>query len=321
MMHRLIRALAPMLLLAARPAMVLLSGLAARPAMVLLFGLAAQPAMAWGDYAHRLTGSIALAQLTPAARAQVRQLLRAEPGLNTPECRLRSIEEASVWPDCVRALYRDRFAFSAPWHYQNISVCGDFDITAKCPDGDCVTAQIPRQQAILADRSRPAPERLQALAFLVHFVGDMHQPLHIGDKADLGGNQVRAAYGFKAPDRMNLHWIWDGEMAERALTEPPAISPRTVGRVAAEPGDTAARVALWARDAWEISRRIAYPQLQDYPDSCPIPADQRRTLPRGTVTPEYVARATPALRDQVAKAGSRIALLVNAALASRPRNR
>ena len=285
--------------------------------LLLLFSLlaAGRPALAWGDYAHRLTGRIALAQMTPAARAEMRRLLRAEAGLATPDCRLRSIEEASVWPDCVRAVYRDRFAFSAPWHYQNISVCEPFDIGAKCWNGDCVTAQIPRQQAILADRTRPAHERLQALAFLVHFVGDLHQPLHVGEKADLGGNAVRAAFGFKSPERMNLHRIWDSDLAERALTEPPAVSPRTAPRAPAEAGDTAARVALWARAAWDISRRIAYPELQGYPDSCPLPDEARRRLPRAMVTPDYVAKATPAVRDQVALAGSRIALLLNEALA------
>jgi hypothetical protein len=286
-------------------------------AFALVAVMVAQPAFAWGDYAHRLTGRIAWSQLTPAARGAVQQLLRAEGRLDTPQCRLRSIEEASVWPDCVRALYRDRFAYSAPWHYQNISVCEPFDITARCWNGDCVTAQIPRQQAILADRSRPAAERLQAFAFLVHFVGDMHQPLHIGDKADLGGNQVRAAFGFKAPERMNLHWIWDSDLAERALTEPPAITPGSVRRPAPEAGDTATRVAGWARAAWEISRTVTYPELKDYPNSCPIPQAARAALPKGMVTPAYVATATPAVRDQVAKAGGRIALLVNEALASR----
>ncbi|WP_310476177.1 S1/P1 nuclease, partial [Sandarakinorhabdus sp.] len=92
----------------------------------------AQPALAWGEYAHRMTGSIAWNQFTPAARAEVRRLLRAEPGLQTPECRITSTEDASVWPDCVRGQYRDRFAFSAPWHYQNISVCEPFDVAAKC---------------------------------------------------------------------------------------------------------------------------------------------------------------------------------------------
>lgn len=289
--------------------------------LALLLLLLPAPALAWGDYAHRLTASIAWSQLSPAARAQVKALIRAAPGLDTPECRLASIEDASVWPDCVRGRYRDRFAFSAPWHYQNISVCEPFDITAKCWNGDCVTAQIPRQQAILADRSRPAAERLQALAFLVHMVGDMHQPLHMGDKADRGGNDVRAAFGFKAPDRMNLHWIWDGDLAERALTEPPAIAPRRItpamrAAFAAGPAGTEAKVALWAREAWDIARTTVYPELKDYPDSCPIPESGRRALPRGTVTPAYVAAATPAVRTQVAKAGTRIASLVEQALAA-----
>jgi hypothetical protein len=288
-------------------------------ALLLLFLPA--PALAWGDYAHRLTASIAWVQLSPAARAEVKALIRAAPRLDTPECRLASIEDASVWPDCVRGRYRDRFAFSAPWHYQNISVCGDFDIAANCPGGDCVTAQIPRQQAILADRRRPAAERLQAFAFLVHLVGDMHQPLHMGDKGDRGGNDVRAAYGFKAPDRMNLHWIWDGDLAERALTEPPAIAPRRITPAqrrewTAGPADTAARVAGWARDGWGIARSITYNQLADYPDSCPLPDAARRKLPRAIVTPAYIAAATPAVRDQVAKAGTRIALLVGEALAA-----
>lgn len=300
MTHRLIRALLPLVL------------------------LAAQPARAWGEFAHRLTGNIAWNQLTPAARAEVRRLLRAEALLDTPDCRLASIEDATVWPDCVRGRYSERFAFSSPWHYQNISVCEPFDINAKCPNGDCVTAQIPRQQVILADRSLPARARLQAFSFLVHFVGDMHQPLHLGDKGDLGGNAVRVSYGFKAYDRMNLHRIWDSELAERALTEPPAVTPQRITssmRRAFTADPEATRIAIWARDAWEISRRIAYPELQGYPDSCPIPSEQRRTLPRGTVTPDYITKATPATREQVAKAGTRIALLVNEALAPGGRTR
>lgn len=294
-----------------------------RTLLILALMAISSPALAWGDYAHRLTASIAMAQLAPQARAELRRLLRAERGLETPDCRLTSIEDASVWPDCVRARYRDRFAFSAPWHYQNISVCEAFDINAKCWNGDCVTAQIPAQQAILADRGRPAHERLQALSFLVHFVGDMHQPLHLGDKADLGGNNVRAAFGFKSPERMNLHRIWDSDLAERALTEPPAISPRSVTpaqrRAWTGEQDTPTLVAGWARESWDLSRTIAYPELKDYPDSCPlgssVTTQNRPGLPRGMVTPDYVATATPAVRDQVTKAGTRIALLLNRALA------
>ncbi len=288
--------------------------------LLLLIALLPAPALAWGDYAHRLSARIAWAQLSPAAQGQVRALLRAAPALETPDCRLGSIEDASVWPDCVRGRYRDRFAYSAPWHYQNISVCAPFDASAKCWNGDCVTAQIPRQQAILADPRRPAAQRLQALAFLVHMVGDMHQPLHIGDKDDRGGNDVRAAFGFKSPEAMNLHRIWDSELAERALTEPPALTPARItpaqrAAYAAGPADTPGRVLLWARESWEVARTIVYPALKDVPDACPLPPARRAGQPTGTVTPAYVALATPGVRTQVARAGTRIALLVDAALA------
>lgn len=283
--------------------------------MLLCPMVVAQPSLAWGDYAHRLTARIAAAQLTPQARAEVRRLLQAAPKLNTPDCKLGSLEEAAVWPDCVRADYRERYAYSAPWHYQNISVCGDFDIKAKCPNGDCVTAQIARQQAILADRTRPAAQRLQALAFLVHFTGDMHQPMHVGDKGDRGGNDVVAAYGAKATKYMNLHRVWDSELAERALTEPPAITPQGVTpaqKRQARRGD----VAAWARDGWQVSRDIAYGALVDYPDSCAVPAASPAAKPVALITPAYVATATPAVRGAVVKAGSRIAWLLNQALAA-----
>lgn len=282
--------------------------------------IAAQPALAWGDYAHRLTARIAAAQLTPAARAEVRRLLAGAPAMDTPTCRLATLEDASVWPDCVRGTGDARFAASAPWHYQNISLCGDFDITAACPDGNCVTAQVARQQALLADCNRPAAERVAALAYLVHFVGDMHQPLHIGDKGDRGGNDVRAAFGFKAPDRMNLHRIWDTELAERALTEPPAISPASITPAQrrqwrAGPADTPARVAIWAREAWAVSRDATYAPLANYPDSCAVAGTARPRGVRAAVTPAYVAAASPPLRELVGKAGTRIALLLNEALA------
>ena len=84
-----------------------------------------------------------------------------------------------------------------------------------------MSAQIERNARLLADKSVPARERLMALAFLTHFVGDLHQPMHAGDHADLGGNKVAANYGIIG-GRTNLHSIWDGWLAERAISTPPA---------------------------------------------------------------------------------------------------
>jgi S1/P1 Nuclease len=266
------------------------------------------PALAWGDYAHRLIAGIAASGLSPPARAEVRRILSHGAAVDTPACPLASLADASVWPDCVRSL-PDRFAHSFPWHYQNIDVCAGFDLNANCPDGNCVTAQIPRQLAIAADRTASPAARAAALAFVVHFVGDMHMPLHIGDKHDRGGNDVAAAYGAKAPDRMNLHRIWDSDLAERALTEPPAITPRSLTpaeRQAMAKGD----IADWARESWELSRNVVYPELRDYPDSCPVKPDRR-----ATVDAAYIAAASDPLRRQVERAGVRLAALLNAALA------
>ena len=275
--------------------------------LLVLAGLPA-PALAWSDYAHRLTARITLANLTPAARAEVRRILAKGASVDTPTCRLESLEDAATWPDCVRSL-PDRFGFSAPWHYQNIDVCTPFDATANCPDGQCVTAQIPKQLAIVADRSASPAARAQALAFFVHFMGDMHMPLHIGDKHDKGGNAVPAAYGAKAPPWMNLHRIWDNELAERALTEPPAITPRSISaadRHAMMAGD----IPDWTRESWELARTIVYPELKAYPDSCAVKPDAR-----GLVDAAYVAAARDPLRLQVERAGVRTALLLNRALA------
>ena len=276
--------------------------------MAFALALLPAPALAWGDYAHRLIAGIAQNQLSPAARADVQRILARGAAVDTPSCLLTSLADASVWPDCVRGL-PDRFAFSFPWHYQNINVCVPFDAAANCADGNCVTAQITRQLAIVADRTASPAARAQALAFTVHFVGDMHQPLHIGDKHDRGGNDVRAAYGAKAPDRMNLHRVWDSDLAERALTEPPAITtapPARADRRAMARGT----VSDWARESWELSRTIVYPELRNYPDSCPAKSDIRAAIDE-----TYVAAARTSVRLQVERAGVRLAALLNGALA------
>lgn len=281
--------------------------------IVLALAIPPAPALAWGEFAHRLTARIAQTELTPRTRREIAFILAGSQRLATPQCPMKTLEQAAIWPDCVRSLPA-RFAFAAPWHYQNISVCGPFDIAANCPDGNCITAQIPRQLAIAADRSAAAAARAQALAFVVHFVGDLHQPLHVGEKADRGGNSVRARYGVKGGSSMNLHRIWDVELAERNLTEPPAITPRS-GSAAQRRDWRMGDPAAWAKDSWELSRTLVYPLLQGVPDGCSAPAG---TVPAGgvaVVDDAYVAAARAAVRNQVQAGGIRLAVLLNGALA------
>ena len=180
-----------------------------------LAALTARPALAWGEFGHQSTARIALANVSPQTRAAVHELLKAEKGLGTAYCRVRSLEEASYWPDCIR---REgwRWGYTFSWHYQTMNICKPYDPRANCAGGNCVTGQIERNRRILADKTLPAAQRLEALAWLTHFVGDLHMPLHSGDRDDRGGNDLAAQYGI-APGR-NLHAIWDGPMAERGIT-------------------------------------------------------------------------------------------------------
>lgn len=272
--------------------------------------LAPTPALAWWEYGHQTVARIAEAEMTPVARRAAARLLAGSAALGTPKCPLNTLADASIWPDCIKTL-GDRFSYASPWHYQNIRICKPFDAKSECPNGQCITAQIPRMARLLADRKVPAPERLQALAFLVHLIGDLHQPLHIGDNADLGGNRLRTAYGYMAPERMNLHRIWDGELAERAISTPPGGVHGLRSEIRAEDRRDWATgtVADWAKEGWQHSRDIAYGKL-------PLGVGVCTTKPaaRVTVREPYVADGVPVVREGIKKAGVRLASLLNAAL-------
>ena len=211
-----------------------------------------------------------------------------------------------MWADCVRPM--ERFNYSAPWHYQNVNVCQPFDLKGPCKDGNCVSAQIDRQARLLADPAVPQREKVMALAFLVHFVGDLHQPMHAGDQGDLGGNRVAMNYGLIG-GRTNLHGVWDGWLAERAITTPPA---RVAGLLSETTPDQRAQIAAgsaedWSREQWEKSRTLAYATL--FGDPCGA-----RTEARPTLTEAQVQALIPAVRANVLAGGLRLARLLDDAL-------
>ena len=147
-----------------------------------------------------------------------------------------------------------------------------------------------------------------ALAFLVHFVGDLHQPMHAGDHADLGGNQVPVNYGLIG-GRTNLHGIWDGWLAERAITTPPADAVGLLaGRSPAEHERIAGgTVEEWSREMWSKARTLAYDTL--FSDPCGAPPATRPTL-----TEAQVQALIPAVREHVLAGGLRLARLLDDAL-------
>lgn len=271
--------------------------------------LAPAPASAWGFYAHRKTADIAETNVSPEARAKIRRLMRSEALLGTPECPLTTIQDASVWPDCIRRSFW-RWGYTAAWHYRTAPICEAFNPRANCSGGNCVTAQIERAHRMLADESLPDHVRLEALAFMVHFAGDVHMPLHSGDKDDRGGNDREADYGI-VPG-LNLHWIWDGPLAERAISDPadPVVRRYTAVERAELGGGMAAD---WGRESWEISRSFVYPTAFDTDDVCNADLPMKTAL-----TQEDITRGVPIAKRRVQQAGLRIADLLESAFAPGP---
>src|SRR5690606_38700350 len=191
---------------------------ASNPLVSLLFGLvllAAGPAHAWSVLGHALTGELAQRHLDPVAAAEVERLLAGEP--------VPTLAGVASWADHLRNNEPERFKATSKWHYVNYprDRC-EYEASRDCKGGDCVIGAIQAQQAILADRGQSLELRRDALKFLVHFVGDVHQPMHAGNRGDLGGNRFQVslrtelepeAYARKhyvdGVMGTNLHSVWD----------------------------------------------------------------------------------------------------------------
>jgi hypothetical protein len=267
----------------------------------------AAPAAAYWEYGHESVARIAWLQMRPDTRKAVAALLRDSALLETPTCPARTIEQASIWADCIKPL-DERFAYAYNWHFQNVEICKPFNLKSPCKDGDCVSAQIARQARLLANPAVPKREKVMALAFLVHFVGDLHQPMHAGDHADLGGNKVPANYGIIG-GRTNLHSIWDGWLAERAISTPPSgpdalLATISAGERARIGGGT---VEQWSEEMWGKARDLAYRTLLGDPcGDAPVG--------RPTLTEAQVRALIPDVRQNVVEGGIRLARLLDDAL-------
>lgn len=268
------------------------------------------PALAWWDFGHKTIATIALDAVKPETRTAIQRLLKSERLVETPTCPLKTLEDASYWPDCIKGLGA-RFDYAFSWHYQNVDVCRPFDLKSACKDGHCVSKQIERAAKLLADATVPARERLMALAFLTHFVGDLHMPLHAGDRSDKGGNDVKAAYGVVA-GRVNLHLLWDGPLAERAITTPPAGPAGIAQSVAGNAGERVQRAAGsvedWSRENWQVARDMAYGTALGGDPCGPVP-------PRAVISNAVIESLVPVVRDQILNGGLRLARLLDEALA------
>ena len=277
---------------------------------LLLFAalLAASPAaLAWSALGHRLVGAIAERHLDPAAEAQVRALLAGEPD--------PTLAGVAYWADALRNDDPPRFKATSRWHYINARGGGcDFDLARDCPDGGCVVAQIQRQRAILADRTQPREARRDALKFLVHLVGDAHQPMHAGDRTDAGGNQYQISLATAlepeayARDKYvdgvmgtNLHSVWDYYILGAA-----GLSlPQYARKLDALPWPPSNEAPLFAPMAWAR-------------ESCRL-VEARHLYPDGHKLDDgYLDPMRPLAEQRIRQAAWRLASILNDALGQQP---
>jgi hypothetical protein len=200
-------------------------------------------AFAWGPTGHRIVAELAEQRLSPKALAETKRLL-ATSGQST-------LADVASWADDVRSDPKQRQLARATskMHFINFTNAScHYDPARDCPNGQCVVGGIEKYAAILRDRSRPDRERAEALRFIVHFVGDVHQPLHAGYRKDRGGNDYQIQLDGKGT---NLHSIWDS----------PVLASRKLGwkkyaqALRLKPGEKAKGNAReWAEESCRITR-------------------------------------------------------------------
>jgi len=274
----------------------------------------AAPACAWGPLGHRAVGAVADALLAPAARAQVAELLaddRDRDHDGRPSGRT-TLAEASLWADEIRGTAADR----PPWHFDNMPVCAATPIPPAapwCPAQQCASGQFNQLVAQLSDRSLPTGQRRDALKWIAHLVGDLHQPLHAADYAQ-GGNLVHVEFaGHPSRASWSLHAAWDIRLPAAALHAASQVPPqsalrRLIGRARKVPeAAREAPVGEWLPESNRLAREVAF----DYPGF----ACDRASAGVVTLSVDYQRRAQRVITEQLALAGARLAAVLNGAMA------
>ena len=242
-----------------------------------VFTATVSTAHAWGTEGHQVIALIAQSQLTAKARAEVDRLLAQEPGT--------TLASVSSWAD------EHRNPSTAPWHYVNFprGNCV-YDEQRECPDGRCVVGAIKEELAIL-ESTAPDDKRLAALKYLVHFVGDVHQPLHAGYLDDKGGNTYQLQAFMRGS---NLHAVWDTGLIKNLNEEPEAMAGRVQKLTVGMPVANLDPVNAAEESCNIVSLKGFYPErLGELP---------------------YIQRYTPVMERRLAAAGARLAGVLNAAL-------
>ena len=245
-----------------------------------ILSLSVLTAFGWGQKGHDIVAFIAQKHLTPTTQQAVDSLLDGY-----------SLVYWANWLD--NASHSQDYEYTKTWHYKNIDEGKTFENAPKIKEGNIVDA-IYQQVAILADSTKTKDDKALALKMVVHFLGDIHQPLHMGHATDRGGNYHNVRF-FKT--NSNLHTVWDTNLLDAAhawshtewqeeidrLTQPQSIAIIAGGNP-----------DIWGKETYEICSRIyeATPQATN-------------------ISYDYIADWTPTIENQLLKGGWRLADVLN----------
>jgi hypothetical protein len=254
-------------------------------AFVLIGALPRCDALAWGKIGHRAASTVVENHLTRAAAAAIRDLL--EPG--------ETLADASLWPD----EHRRDIPGSGAWHYVNVPITESQYAAQFCPSTGCVVSKIEELRGILRSPDSSRADKQQALRFLVHFVEDLHQPLHVGDRNDRGGNDLQLQFFGKGT---NLHRLWDEAIIEHYSTS----EVKWIGEIEGF-GTTeqlkqwvVGGVEAWANESLNLARQ-AY---------C-VPGTHSMLKPGTVLGQEYFDFALPMVKRRLAQSAIRLTAMLN----------
>jgi hypothetical protein len=268
--------------------------------VVAALALIPAPAMAWGKTGHRVVAAIADTQLSGLARAHVREILGGA----------ESLDEAANWPDEMRSAPGAFWQKTAtPWHYVTLNGI-TYDHAPS--EGDALQA-LNHFRAVLQDPKASIADKQLALRFVVHLVGDLHQPLHAGKCCDKGANDVKVTFFGKST---NLHAVWDSALPDDEQLSFSELAAKLERHISNQdvldwwdinPRD-------WISESAEI-RDTVYPTAADMPK--PAKGKKKR---KGPAVPDlsysYVYRFTPVMERRLQQGGVRLAAYLNAIFAS-----
>jgi hypothetical protein len=265
------------------------------------------PAGAWGKTGHRVIGAIAARLVSRHTRHEIRAILGVE-----------GIAEASTWPDFERSNPDDFWQKEAgPLHYVTVPVGKTYAEVGAPPEGDAVTA-LHRFVGVVRDPAASREAKALALRFIIHIVGDLHQPLHAGNGTDKGGNDVKVLFNREAT---NLHAVWDSGLIDQEQLSYSEMAAWLFARVT--PADRRDwRVTdpmVWIGESVALRDRIYPAAVADPRDAAaPGAADKPAAPGRPDLGFAYVYTWTASRDRRLEQGGVRLAAYLDALFAGAP---